>query len=326
MEQKCLILLACYNGEKYIRQQIESIQCQSWKNWKLLIRDDGSKDKTVEIVKQFCENDERIQLMENHSNLHGAYPNFWNLIQYAKNNNTFDYYFFADQDDVWLPEKLETMITFAEKSGYTDIPLMVYADMEVVDGEGKRIYESINSIMGIGEMHGDSLFFAHGFVWGCDAMVNRVLLEKTPMFPLDDTNINIMSHDNYFGKFALCFGKLLFLDKVLIQHRRHGNNTTGGYNIKLNLLRSVNKAVFQFKDLSKTHARVYSQTLFAIREFEKNGFEDTRFKEFKSAIEKGGFKFVSVLKRHNVRRKQKSRTIALYLIGFLGSYKKYMFD
>ena len=114
------------------------------------------------------------------------------------------------------------------------MPVLAYADMQVVDGEGKLIYQSLNDIVGISEIGAYSEFFAHGYVSGCDAVINRKLFEVVPCFPLESRAIEIMSHDNYYTKFALALGEVDYLDFPVIQYRRHGDNVTSGNQYKLN--------------------------------------------------------------------------------------------
>ncbi|MCD0023384.1 glycosyltransferase, partial [Streptococcus agalactiae] len=118
---------ATYNGEKFLAQQIESIQKQTFKEWNLLIRDDGSSDKTCDIIRNFTAKDSRIRFInENeHHNL-GVIKSFFTLVNYE----VADFYFFSDQDDVWLPEKLSVSLE-AAKHKASDVPLLVYTDLKV---------------------------------------------------------------------------------------------------------------------------------------------------------------------------------------------------
>ena len=264
-----LILMTSFNGEKYICEQIESICRQTLKDWKLLIRDDGSNDKTIDIIHSFMAKDDRIELIKNETKQHGAYLNFWTLIKHAKNLPTYDYYFFADQDDVWLPDKLEKMISAIDEK--KDMPVLAYADMQVVNGKGNLIYQSLNDIVGISEIGTYSEFFAHGYVSGCDAVINRKLFEAVPVFPLESGAIEIMSHDNYYTKFALALGKVAYLDFPAIQYPRHGDNVTSGNQYKLNAKKIYRKAIGVFGELARTHGRVYAQTLLTIEQMRKAG-------------------------------------------------------
>lgn len=322
---KSLILMASYNGEKYIGQQIESIIKQTYKNWSMVIRDDGSNDNTVNIIKGYCETDSRISLLQNNTDRHGAYLNFFTLIDYAKQSGAYDYYFFSDQDDIWLADKMEKMIRHAEQRCNKACPCLCYGDMQIIDKNGTIIYPSINSVMGIGEMSGMSLFFAHGYLWGCDVMLNKKLFNLVPVYPLDDPHINIMSHDNYFGKFCTLVGKIEYLNEPCIQHRRHDDNTTGFYDINLGPHKAFKRLVKQFDNIVQTHARVYNQTLFTIKQMEISGIHDERLADIEYAIHAGGRSAVRILRKYHVKRKQKLRSIAIYSIMYCKIYKKYLF-
>jgi len=98
------ILLSTYNGEQYLRNQIESIINQTYKNWRLLIRDDGSQDKTIEILEYYLrKHKDKIVLIEDGQKHLGASKSFFRLLGYSDAK----YIMFCDQDDVWLPYKIE---------------------------------------------------------------------------------------------------------------------------------------------------------------------------------------------------------------------------
>lgn len=318
-----IILMATYNGERYIRQQLDSICSQTLKNWTLIIRDDGSSDDTVNIIRQYCENDPRIRLICNESDKHGAYLNFWTLIDHAKKNIKFDYCFFSDQDDIWIQDKLEAMVGFAKKFDQTK-PLMIYSDMTLIDGEDNITLKSVDSEMGIGSMSGLTEYYSSGFIWGCAAMVNYKLMETVPVFPLDDPKISIMSHDNYYAKFCLAHGEIHYLNKPYIKHRRHSSNVTSGNSIKLTPLMAVKRLLFGYKKTAKTHAGGYTQTLLTINMMKRSNLMTREIAEVERAIKKGGFYGVRMLSKHKVKRKQFFRTVGIYTIMLLKSYKKYM--
>lgn len=319
---KCLILMTSFNGEKYIEKQIESIRSQTLENWQLLIRDDGSKDRTTEIIHASMQADARISLIKKDSEQHGAYMNFWSLIKYAKSLPAYDYYFFADQDDIWLPDKLEKMTAAIDDK--RDIPVLAYGDMVVIDGENRLVYKSLNEIVGLSEKGVYSEFFVHGYVSGCAAVINRKLFEIVPVYPLNRKSINIMSHDNYFTKFAIVAGEVVWLDFPVIQYRRHGQNVTSGNKYKLNVKAILEKAAGIFGELAKTHGRVYAQTLLTIEQIREAGIESSDVDSIENGIKAGGIKGASVLKKYHVHRKQRSRTIGTYIVMLLGTYKKYM--
>lgn len=97
---KLLIMMATYNGDAFLREQLDSILRQTVTDWSLIIRDDHSSDQTVDIIQEYMAKDERIQLIQNESDFHGAYYNFFGLINAVRQQGAHsDYYVFADQDD-----------------------------------------------------------------------------------------------------------------------------------------------------------------------------------------------------------------------------------
>ena len=126
---KILILLSTYNGEKYLKVQLDSLFSQSYKNFKLIARDDGSSDKTLEILKYYD-----IELLSSNENI-GVKSSFETLLKYAFENSDADYFMFCDQDDVWNQDKVE--LTFQKmyemEELYKNTPILVHTDLEVVD-------------------------------------------------------------------------------------------------------------------------------------------------------------------------------------------------
>ena len=313
--------MASYNGQKYIKEQIDSICNQSIKNWCLFIRDDGSVDDTIQIIQKYCKQDKRIHLLCNNTDNHGAYLNFWTLIDFAKNNYCFDYCFFADQDDIWPQNKLEIMLTYANKFN-ADIPLLVYGDMEIINENNEVMEHSLNDIMGIGKMSGLTEFYSSGFVWGCNMMINRKLIDVIDAFPINHPVVNIMSHDNYYTKVCLITGKVVFLDHICLLHRRHINNVTSGNVLRLSFKEVIKKTILGFDKLCKTHAIGYVQTLYTLMMMRRKGIITDHTKLIETAIIKGGLTGVKIMLSQHVKRKQLIRTIGVYLVMLFNSYQK----
>lgn len=316
-------MMATYNGADFIEKQIQSICNQTYTKWKLIIRDDNSCDETVLIIKRLMAIDKRINLIENNTEFHGAYINFWSLINYTKSLETYDYYFFADQDDVWENNKIETFINNAEK--YKDIPLYLHSDMRIINSLDEEIIPSINDIMGI-NMKNDkyTLFYSQGYVWGCASMINKNLFEIVRPLDISQSYINVISHDNFYAKHALIYGKVRFINKPLIRHRRHENNTTGQYSIKLSLRDVIKKGFLAFNETVSTHAGGYDQTLYTIDWMLKVNNVDSNLLIIKKSILKGGIYGVKHMLKLKIQRPQFVRTLGIYIIMLTKKYKKYM--
>ncbi|KHD45438.1 glycosyltransferase family 2 protein [Streptococcus hongkongensis] len=214
---KINILMSTYNGEKYLAQQIESIQKQTITDWKLLIRDDGSTDNTPQIIKEFVDKDSRIIFInENNRENFGVIKNFYTLVKYE----VADFYFFSDQDDYWLPNKLE--VTLNEASNYDpQLPLLVYTDLSIVDGDLHVIRDSMIRFQSYQANTSLVSELTENTVTGGTALINDSLAKLWTVF--DD----LLMHDWYLALIAAAKGNLVYLDTPTELYRQHENNVLG---------------------------------------------------------------------------------------------------
>lgn len=322
--KRTLILMAAYNGEKYIKQQIDSIINQTDKDWDLWIRDDGSNDNTVNIIKNIQKYDNRIRLFQNTTDVHGAYHNFYALIREARNSN-YEYYAFSDQDDFWKEDKLEKEIGIIRD---IDEPALVYADMEVIDENNHIIMDSIDKVMGTSDFGKENIFFAHAYIWGGTTVFNRKLMDVAEKLVGDKMpNENVMAHDCFFMKIALSTGKVYFCDTPTIRYRRHSANVTAGDRINMNFKKIIKRILDKNNSVPAVHALVYGETLTFIYQMKINNIDSKiNLDKMQEAILNGGIKGVGYLLKINFKRKQVARTIGTYLIMLTGKYKKYLFE
>lgn len=233
---KVNILMATYNGEKFLAQQIESIQKQTFKEWNLLIRDDGSSDKTCDIIRNFTAKDSRIRFInENeHHNL-GVIKSFFTLVNYE----VADFYFFSDQDDVWLPEKLSVSLE-AAKHKASDVPLLVYTDLKVVNQELNILQDSMIRAQ---SHHANTTLLpelTENTVTGGTMIINHALAEK--WFTPND----ILMHDWFLALLAASLGEIIYLDLPTQLYRQHDNNVLGARTMdkRFKILREGPKSIF----------------------------------------------------------------------------------
>lgn len=214
---KVNILMSTYNGQQFLAEQIRSIQEQSYADWTLFIRDDGSSDNTKEILKDFERQDSRIHIIDNdESDNLGVIKSFHKLV----NHDRADFYFFSDQDDVWLPNKLE--LSLKEAQNYpADLPLMVYMDLKVVNQDLEIMTESMVKSQ---SHHANTELvqeLTENTVTGGVAMINHTLAE---MWQETD---DILMHDWYLALLASAFGNLVFIDQPGELYRQHSDNVLG---------------------------------------------------------------------------------------------------
>ena len=221
---KVNILLSTYNGERFLREQVESIQAQTFTDWQLLIRDDGSSDSTREIIRDLVAQDSRISFInaDNATNL-GVIKSFHTLLTYEK----ADYYLFSDQDDIWLPDKIATQLAEAQQQEQA-LPLMVYTDLKVVNQDLEVQHESM--IRTQSEHANTELLqeLTENTVTGGVALINHALAQ---LWTGQEPN-SILMHDWYLALLATAFGKLIYIDQPMELYRQHDSNVLGARTLK----------------------------------------------------------------------------------------------
>ena len=212
------ILLASYNGCRYIEMQITSIVAQSFRDWNLIIHDDGSSDQTLEIINKWQAIDKRITLVNDGIVFHNSADNFMHLLKFAKS----DFIMFADQDDVWLDNKIELMMEVINKKDNTK-PQVVYANAYIWNNT--MITSSTVPFWKPKELK-DTLFL-NGGIHGCVSLFNRKVLEI-----LNRQKGHQAMHDHVLLLVALCLGEITYMEDNLVLFRRHDSAVTNGTEIK----------------------------------------------------------------------------------------------
>lgn len=224
MIKKVLVLMSTYNGEIYLREQIESLVKQTNVEISILVRDDGSTDNTIKILDDY--QNKGILKWYTGNNLRPA-KSFMDLVEKAPN---FEYYAFCDQDDVWLEDKLEIAIKKLEQFP-KDLPALYYGRPRLVDSK-LNLIKNPKSSKDCMLTYGSSIINSNAT--GCTMVFNKCLLEKVKKATPD----YIPMHDAWFHKICIISsGKLYFDDDVHILYRQHGNNAIGISNSRLNKIK-----------------------------------------------------------------------------------------
>ena len=209
------VCMATHNGEEYIKEQIDSILPQLSDEDELVISDDGSSDDTLSIIKSI--EDKRIRLVLNTncrrglSKVERATSNFENALRHAQG----DFIFMADQDDVWLPYKVQLTMNALQDTDY------VVSDCFIVDKNLDILHDSrFYRGCGLTKNRWKALVSPTPYQGSCAAF-RRTVLEKALPFPK-----GIQSHDRWIGYVASFFFDYLILDESLIYHRRHSSSVS----------------------------------------------------------------------------------------------------
>lgn len=218
------ILLATYNGADYVVEQIESLFRQDYPHWRVLARDDGSSDKTGDILRDYAErHPERFVLIPAEGANLGFVGNFARLMEHS----SADYLAFCDQDDVWLPEKLRLSLEemqALELAHGADKPLLVHTDLRVVDGDLNEIAPSFWGYQELDAGAGTALnrLLIKNVVTGCAAMINRPLKDLSLPIPAE-----AKAHDWWIALIAAAMGAVGHVTAPTVLYRQHKGNTIG---------------------------------------------------------------------------------------------------
>ncbi|MDP1880975.1 MAG: glycosyltransferase family 2 protein [Parachlamydiaceae bacterium] len=216
------ILLGTFQGESYLEELLRSIFSQTYQDFCILIRDDGSTDRTLEIIKTYSQSyPSKIILITSTTNL-GVKKNFSELLKHSH----APYVMFADQDDYWLPNKIEVSmyeIKQLESIHGTHVPLLVHTDLKVVDHQLKLIAPSFWKFTNINPLSYQlNRLLTQNIFTGCTLLFNRSLANLA--FPIPNEAI---MHDWWVGLIASCFGFIQTCSKQTILYRQHTDNQVG---------------------------------------------------------------------------------------------------
>lgn len=247
------VLMATYNGEKYIAEQIESLLSQTIQDFVLYINDDCSADKTYDIIRQYADRYPRkIIVSQNQKNSGSAKYNFISLMIKHKD----EYMMLCDQDDIWLPNKIELtlakMRNLESKHG-RDIPILVHTDLAVTDENLAIVSPSFKTAMNAN--YDRTLLrqlLIQNTLTGCTAMYNRSLsdlIQTEPSFAI--------MHDWWLILIAGAFGVVGHIDEQTILYRQHSSNSIGAKDVRT-ISYKVGK-LLRWREMKQAIADTYPQ-------------------------------------------------------------------
>lgn len=223
------ILLAAYNGQKYIGEMIDSILAQDYTDWHLVLSDDSSSDSTPSVLDSYAEKyPERITHYKSGKRFGNAQNHFMHLLEQYSDA---PYIMFCDQDDVWHKDKIsKTLAKMKETEKDPAVPAMVHTDLCVVDGQLNLLSESFCEYS---KLNGHRLalnqLLAQNVVTGCTMMLNSALAQRAAQTVEEK---DMLMHDWWIALIASVYGQIGFLDEATIDYRQHSDNVVGAKNIR----------------------------------------------------------------------------------------------
>ena len=273
--EKIDILLATYNGEKYLKEQIESILKQTHTNFRLLISDDCSTDNTKRIIEEYSRNDDRIEFYFNDENL-GVVNNFEFLMKNVKN----EYFMFSDQDDVWNENKIELSLKKLKEENAD----LVYTDLEIVDDNLKTVYKSYWKQKGlekkVKKYNNFEALYLNNFVTGCTIFCKSSWINKILPIP---KNSKYILHDYWLALIVAMKGKIVYEEQPTIKYRQHSSNSIGSKTVSKSM-NSIDEIRGLFIEVKLEHFKIFLENKDKFPE-EINKLSDTALKYYKKLSE-----------------------------------------
>ncbi len=301
------ILLATYNSERFLKNQINSILVQDFSDFRLLIRDGGSTDSTIELVKEYARKDSRISFIG--SSRASAKENFAALLEAADG----DLVMFSDHDDCWMPNKISMTLEAyrnAERNNPPGTPLLIFTDLQVVDSDWQCIHSSMMKYQHLNpERTALHQLLLQNVATGNTMLFNRALLSRILHVPKE-----IVMHDAWVALAASAFGKIVFLDKATIYYRQHQSNVFGASQYSLRFF--INKLSGPRKAILDRFYENVSQGKSFLEHFRNELPQDTiaMLEDFSSLKSYGFWKKRFVLIKHRIYKTSFLRNLGMFLV------------
>ncbi|OUQ33213.1 glycosyltransferase [Massilimicrobiota timonensis] len=302
MKNKILIMMSTFNGEDFIKEQLDSIMAQTV-DFDLLIRDDGSKDSTLEILKKYAKNKSNIRILVG-ENI-GCNQSYFTLL---KNAGVYKYYAFSDQDDIWDADKLQIAISTIENSKLEG-PLLYGSCSKIlknniITGTTKKKYTEINFYNTI----------VQNFLPGHSQVFNYELFKQ---IKCDLNYDNIYVYDAWITNVAAITGNIIFDNNPHTLYRMHNQNVLGfGENyiswIKNRFMKLINNEISQYSKQITYFTNVYYNDLNYNQKQEMLKFEKSK-KNFLARIE--------YIFKTKLYRQSKIETMYFKILYLLNFYK-----
>lgn len=300
------ILLATYNGECFVKEQIESLMKQTYNNIQVIVRDDGSSDETVNILNKLKTiYSDKLFIVKDKKKCGSSKSNFMQLLKHA----TADYVMFCDQDDFWFSEKVHTTLKAMKK--YEELnpekPVLIYSNYEETDSQLIPIKSNKKNNQIYNEHLDVNHLLVQNYVTGCTMMINKLLYQNTLEY-----RDEMLMHDWWIALYAATFGKIIHIQDVLMYYRQHQNNVVGAINVR-SLSYIIRKAL---DNNTKNSMQAYLRQADAFYKLYENSmslYNKKIYKEFLNIITYGKLKRVLLLLKRKYLKSTLMRIIGQVL-------------
>ncbi len=309
-EPRVTILLATFNGACYLRDQIESIIAQTYVNWELWIRDDGSTDDTIGLINSFSLRDNRIKMLFTRNMRLGACLNFAELMEHV---DCADYISFSDQDDVWHPFKIEMTvkrILQEEKTYGRETPILVHTDFEFVNSELDSLKARRNIAYRFSKHPGliANKLLSQNYIYGCTMLINKSLLRAS--LPISQFAEN---HDYWIALVASCIGKIFFMPHKTMLFRQHGSNVSIGLKAS-SFLNRLNRILLSWPETVTLKDKRIEQVvaLYSLLKDKLSSQKQELLTDYIDIAKRGGIRSILFAIKNKIGRQGVIQTLCFY--------------
>lgn len=303
------VLLAVFCGEKYLREQIDSILNQTVSDVKIVIRDDGSTDSSPMIIEEYLQKfPDRISVIYGEPTGSAA-ANFGKLLAGCDD----DYIMLADQDDIWFPDKVKKTLDYmlGAENGDTDLPVLVHTDLVVADSNLNVIADSFFKFQ---KIYPDDLslnrLLVQNYVTGCTVMINRAL--KNRAVPVPD---GVPMHDWWLALSATVFGRIVTVKEQTMYYRQHAGNQVGAK--ASGGLKLIVRKLKTLSNVRENYAATYRQANLLLEVY--GDILPGDMKEILTAYTKlpnsGRFEKIKTIKQFGFKKCTRLRVLGQYLLA-----------
>lgn len=303
LEKKLAILMAVYNGEAFLKQQIISIQEQTFEDWDLIIRDDGSTDMTESILNEMALTDSRINIITDDRKRGGPLNNFKTLMNFATD---YEYIMFADQDDIWFKNKIASSLKKITEINGNVKYRAVYTNYQVgEDSNSHHLEREYNEA--IINKNNEKHILIQNWLMGCTMIINHDLLILARDIPSEAEN-----HDNWIAILAFMYGNVKYISEPTMFHRIHNNNVTTSRTTK-----SLQKRLLFMRQEIMNAKKEHHNRLALCKKIDKidvnmNTNSRVVFDDYKRLLSKSGINGIIFAMRKGFKAYNTKRLLLLY--------------